>query len=128
MQNRDHILIFILLLFAITIAACQPAPTPTKVPDTPTAVYPEPTIDIPTANPAVYPGPGGTSQASPLSWDDAKAKILNGEVQSISLNQNSLDFFMTLKTGLVVSSVQPSNGAVLDVITQCGDKCKDIQH
>jgi hypothetical protein len=155
MKNRFRLLGLLLTIVTLALSACQSTPTkgtgnPTTVP----GIYPAPGFASPAtaapttasgaaASPATaapttasaasgsaataYPGPVSPS-SGPLTWEEAKAMILNGEVASISLSQTSLVFSMTLKkNGLVVSSEQPAKDEVLNVLTQCGDKCKYIQ-
>lgn len=140
----------IVVLLAVILAACQPAtpvetespasietlaPSPTQVVTTPAAATPEPTGSGPYPGaveptkydpnvPAPYPGPG--EGGTMVEWEEATRSILAGEVAQLTQYDN-LVVVMVLKDGQIMSTRQPALDAVLDLIDECGDLCKDLE-
>lgn len=149
--------LLIMVLLVVLLTACQTAapveteapssvetriPSPMQVVITPSATTPavavktpEPTDNGPYPgaveptkydpnNPAPYPGPG--EGGTPVEWEEATRLILEGKVAQVTSFDN-LMVIMVLKDGETVNTRQPTLDAVLDVIDECGDLCKDIE-
>jgi len=133
--------LMILVVFALLLAACQPAvSTETEVPEpvetqivtpTPAEASPEPAgdepypaaEDDPNAAPA-YPGPEQGS--TPVEWDVATKLIIEGKVAEVTQYDN-LIVILVLKDGQTVSTREPVIDEVFNLIEECGDSCKDIE-
>lgn len=118
------------LVCVLTLSACSSPPTKTTTPVTTQqpAVSPYP---YPPPLPTILPTPASPypiegAEAEEVAWEDAKAMLLDGEVEAVFLFHN-LTASMTLKDGRRVKTVQPAADEVLHVIQECGEKCADIR-
>ena len=75
-----------------------------------------------TATPAPSPTPG---QAGSVSWEDAKALILRGEVRQV-MQLHSLKVTLYLRNGQQLDTVEPQIDEVIKVVRQCGARCADV--
>jgi hypothetical protein len=134
---------WLMLVLAFILAACQPASpvipdTPAPLPATPVPTqalpaaepYPAPALAAP-ASPGVsevqpaYPAPGDPAAAQDVSWDQAEIEILNGNVAH-AVKQNASEVVFTLKDGRVLKSVQPVEGELERLVSECGYYCEGI--
>jgi hypothetical protein len=142
----------VVLLIVLGLAACQPTPPvagPTpgaaggSTPTGPAASYPEPSQQgtTPTGEVKAYPGPSnqdteaapssagvlypGPASGDTVSWTQAQAMILNGEVKKIT-QSDSLQFTMDLKDGRSLISSENNEGDLAAIVERCGEPCKDI--
>ncbi|MGD2179237.1 MAG: hypothetical protein PVG71_15605, partial [Anaerolineae bacterium] len=60
-----------------------------------------------------------------ISWDEAKALILAGEVQQVT-QLHSLEVRLELKDGRSMVTTEPQIDDVFDVVQACGDPCADM--
>jgi hypothetical protein len=60
-----------------------------------------------------------------VSWDEAQALILSGQVQQV-VQLHSLEVQLTLKDGRQVTTTEPNLDDVIRLIDQCGDNCRGI--
>jgi hypothetical protein len=60
-----------------------------------------------------------------ISWDEAKALILGGQVRAVA-QSHSLEVALTLKDGRQLITTEPEIDAIFRVIEECGEKCADI--
>lgn len=128
----------LLLVVMVALAACSsPAPAPQQSTQPPAQVQEE------TAAPATeeaYPGPQqaaapatsasvlypGPKDGDDVTWSQAYAMIMNGEVVKISQG-GELQVSLTLKDGRTLVTVEPGKDEVLSVVQRCGDVCKSIE-
>ena len=136
-MNQDRLwktLLTLMLLGAVLLAGCSPAPT--TVPATPPPAteevtltaepeeYPAPNAEEqPAASGALYPGP---KTGDEVTWSMAYGMIMNSEVLQIQ-GANSDKFTLVLKDGRSLVALQPAPGDVINVINNCGEPCAQIQ-
>jgi hypothetical protein len=112
-----------LALIALLITACQSAPAQSQT-------YPA-SQDQPTA--AAYPAPGASTALYPffqngdeVQWTEAIGMLSNGEVNQV-LTNNSPKLTLVLKDGRSLVVTEPEDGALEEVIQQCGEPCKAVE-
>ena len=146
---KSNKILFLVMFVAFVVIACQlfgagkpENATPVATPP-PTGGYPASDISgypLPTAVNPSYPPSGVTGPTAPaapsvlypeakdgdeVTWTRAYAMILNDEVAKV-VQTHDLKVYLTLKDGRTLVATQPAIDQVLDVIQECGEKCKDI--
>lgn len=125
------------LLLAILLAACQTG-TSTTQPTTESAIaYPAPVQQVIATEEVgveAYPPPLQVVPYNPypdptdgdvIEWRHAEFLILSGGVKEVA-QYHSLEVTLTLDDGRKVSTKEPVIDEVFKVIERCGDLCEDI--
>ena len=142
---RKQLLLTLMLLAVLLVSGCQVAgpgasdPTETVLPADPSAgEYPAPGAD-PGIDDA-YPGPDVIPTEMPdagsalypvyvdgdmVSWEQAVAMILNGEVTQV-FQTHDLQVTISLKDGRSLTTTEPAIDDVMQVIETCGAPCQNI--
>ena len=135
--------LLIVVVFALLLAACQPAvsteteaPAPVETQILPPASAEE-TLEPAGSEP--YPGavepvvpdaalayPVPEEVGTPVGWEEATKLILDGKVAQVNQYDN-LIVILVLKDGQTVSTTEPAIDDVFNLIEECGDLCKDIE-
>jgi len=128
------------LLFVFALSACQSTPSaPTQAPPAAPTAYPGPAQGYPVPDqgypspaqgypaplqnpPSAYPGPQAGGE---IPWDQVQAKISSGEVTKV-MQTHDLKIVLTLNDGTTLTTVEPQIDAIMQMIKQCGDPCKNI--
>lgn len=123
---RARLFLSVLVLAAVLLSACQSAtPTPAQTEAPPSDVYPAPlaqeTSPPVKSGPVLYPD---VQSGSEVSWEAAKAMILNGEVAKITEQVKTVT--LDLKDGRSLTAVEDNPGDVQKVVDSCGDPCKGL--
>ena len=93
----------------------------------PEAVYPPPVQERQASDDA-YPDPlfPDLKDGANVSWDQAKAMIINGEVRMVKLQGESLNVTLGLKDGRVTYAIVRDPLVVNEAIKECGELCQNI--
>jgi hypothetical protein len=127
MKSRLNWFFLVVLITSMILAGCKSSSR-----DADEGNYPVPNQEIlPTETPkptvpsgqALYPD---LADQSDVLWPMAEGMILHGDIDSILLLAE-LKVQLNLKDGRVLFSIQPTKDSVAEVITSCGDACKDIE-
>lgn len=84
---------------------------------------PYPALQVPLVSNDPYAAPveGGTA----ITWEETKTLILDGQVVQVT-QRHSLIVTLALKDGRIVTTVEPEIGAVIVLLDECGENCKDV--
>jgi hypothetical protein len=106
----------------------SPVATDTLIPQEPEPTLPDEGYPAPTTQAAPPPANVPTGYPEPseeVSWEQAKALILEGQVAQIT-QFHSMKVILVLKDERVVSTFEPAIDEIFAVIEECGDQCSDI--
>lgn len=136
MKTIIHVMTLILVALAASACQADDAPPPTAEPSAA-----QPTEEVLTVNPAAYPaypvlpveevvGDGEglypfLMDGDMITWAQTVTLIQSQQVTSV-VQSHDLSLLVTLADGRSLLAQQPEIDAILEVIRDCGDPCKNI--
>ncbi len=133
MKIDKWLLLFIGLILAIILAACQPAKSTVHTPIETTAssstsqLYPAPNQpSSQNAESTSYPEPPANAQATTISWSDAQAMVTSLQIAKV-IQSKSLEVTLYTKDARIFKTTEPALDDIIKVIQQCGADCKVIK-
>ena len=117
------------LLLVFLLVACQgkstnvpivePTPTPGAYPDMSQTQSQGSAQD---SGSGTYPDP---QEGEVLFWERATYYIQNGQIEKI-ITTSAPSLTLVMKDGRTLYTIEPSEGALDDLLKQCGEPCKSI--
>jgi hypothetical protein len=129
-------LIWLLLIAALALTACQPQPAPAPAPIEVQPIpdgdlsYPPPPTPFPGQFPTpvsvgAYPEPGEGAGLSVLPWNEAAEIVLSGQVNAIRQTQAG-EIYLELRDGRTLQTSPPQENDLRALLDQCGALCAGI--
>ena len=117
------------LLLVILLGACQGKPTvEPSVVQTPTqeaypGISPTQVMDpVQSRGSETYPAP---EEGAYVSWERATYHVQNGQISKV-ITTDAPNLTLVTKDGRTFYTIEPSTGAIDELVKQCGDPCKSI--
>jgi len=118
MTNKRFIFLVVLAATLALLSGCGDKNDPTATT--------KPELESPlTPGTMGYPFDSPISPEAVVSWEEAEALILSGQVEQVA-QAHSLEVTLYLRDGRQLSTTEPKIDEVFDVIGRCGEPCADM--